>query len=73
MQPLQSDCNCIGMYALRRLWRPCHHAPTTWIAELDERTVESAHDRARIDTRLAHVRETLEAEPALCAGEEKVN
>ena len=43
-----------------------------WIAELAERTVESAHDRARISTsRLARVRETLEAEPALCAGKEK--
>jgi len=44
-----------------------------WIAELAERTLESAHDRARIDVRLARVRETLEAEPALCAGEEKTN
>jgi uncharacterized membrane protein len=39
-----------------------------WIAELAERTLESAHDRARIDTRLAHLREALEAEPALCQG-----
>ncbi len=42
-----------------------------WIAELAERTVESTHDRARIDTLLARLRETLEAAPALCAGEEK--
>ena len=42
-----------------------------WIAELSERTVESAHDRARINTRLARVRETLEAEPASWAGEKK--
>lgn len=42
-----------------------------WIAELAERTVESAHDRARIETRLAHVRETLEAERALCPREER--
>ena len=42
-----------------------------WITELAERTLESAHDRARIDTRLASVREALEAEPALCAGNEK--
>jgi len=42
-----------------------------WITELAERTLESAHDRARIDTRLARVREALEAEPALCAGKEK--
>jgi uncharacterized membrane protein len=42
-----------------------------WIAELAERTVESAHDRATIDARLARVREALEAEPALCPGEER--
>ena len=44
-----------------------------WIAELTERTVESAHDRARIDTRLARVREALEVDPALGAREEKSN
>ncbi|HUS98028.1 MAG TPA: DUF2254 family protein, partial [Hyphomicrobiaceae bacterium] len=42
-----------------------------WIADLAERTLESAHDRARIDARLVRVREALEAEPALCAGNEK--
>ncbi len=44
-----------------------------WIAELAERTLASAHDRARIETRLACVREALEAEPAMNAGEEKTN
>ena len=39
-----------------------------WIAELAERTVEFAHDRARIDTRMARVREALETEPVLLAG-----
>jgi uncharacterized membrane protein len=39
-----------------------------WIAELAERTIESAHDRARIDTCVARVREALEADPALGAG-----
>ncbi|HUS98612.1 MAG TPA: DUF2254 domain-containing protein [Hyphomicrobiaceae bacterium] len=39
-----------------------------WIAELTERTVESPHDRARIDTRLARVREALEAGPACESG-----
>jgi uncharacterized membrane protein len=43
------------------------------IAELAERTVESGHDRAQIDARLARVRETLEAEPALCAGQGNAN
>ncbi|MBF0205098.1 MAG: DUF2254 domain-containing protein, partial [Desulfamplus sp.] len=42
-----------------------------WIAELAEHTLDSAYDRARIDARLALVYETLEAEPALCAGKEK--
>jgi len=44
-----------------------------WIAELAERTLESAHDRAGIDARLALVRVALKAEPALCAGEENTN
>jgi uncharacterized membrane protein len=44
-----------------------------WIAELAERTVESAHDRATIDRRLAGVRETLAARPALCVEEEKAD
>jgi uncharacterized membrane protein len=42
-----------------------------WIAELADRTLASTHDRERIDTRLKRVYEALEAEPALCAGEEK--
>jgi len=33
------------------------------IAELAGRTLEATHDRVRIDTRLAHVREALETEP----------
>ena len=35
-----------------------------WIAELAERTIESPHDRARFESRLARVREALEANPA---------
>jgi uncharacterized membrane protein len=42
-----------------------------WIAELAERTLESTHDRARIDTRLAHVCEALETEPALFTKEKR--
>jgi len=42
-----------------------------WIAELADRTLDSTHDRERIDTRLEGVYEALEAEPALCAGEKK--
>ena len=36
-----------------------------WITELAERTLKLAHDHARINTRLASVREALEAEPDL--------
>ncbi|HSQ36022.1 MAG TPA: DUF2254 domain-containing protein, partial [Candidatus Binatia bacterium] len=39
-----------------------------WIAELAERTIESPHDRARFENRLAPVREGLEMEPVLSAG-----
>ena len=41
-----------------------------WIAELADRTIDSAHDRAWIEGRLRRVRETLEAEPALYPGEQ---
>ncbi|MFO7688034.1 MAG: DUF2254 domain-containing protein, partial [Desulfobacterales bacterium] len=40
-----------------------------WIAELAERTLESSHERAKINAQLAHVRETLEADD--CPGEKK--
>jgi uncharacterized membrane protein len=42
-----------------------------WIAELADRTIESAHDRARIERRLTHVSEAIDSEPALCAGDQK--
>ncbi|MFZ0469225.1 MAG: DUF2254 domain-containing protein [Thiogranum sp.] len=41
-----------------------------WIAELADRTIESAHDRAQIERRLTHVYEALDSEPALCAGDQ---
>jgi uncharacterized membrane protein len=44
-----------------------------WIAELAERTIDSPHDRERLESRLARMREALEAEPALYAGEKKAN
>jgi uncharacterized membrane protein len=40
-----------------------------WIAELADRSIESIHDRARIERRLSEARETLETQSALCAGE----
>lgn len=39
-----------------------------WIADLAERSIESAHDRAEIDIKLTRLRESLQAEQALCAG-----
>ena len=40
-----------------------------WIAELAERTIESPHDRARFEHRLARVRAALESEPVLSTPE----
>ena len=37
------------------------------IAELADRTLPAPQDRARIERRLAHVREALRAAPAACA------
>lgn len=42
-----------------------------WIAELAASSLESTHDRARINTRLARVREAIDAEPDLCTGEDQ--
>ena len=42
-------------------------------AELAERTVEFSHDRATLAAALARVRQTLDAEPPLCAGGENAN
>jgi uncharacterized membrane protein len=42
-----------------------------WITELAERTIESAHDRARFERRLARVREALDTDPVLDAGRKK--
>ncbi|MBW6493493.1 MAG: DUF2254 domain-containing protein [Burkholderiaceae bacterium] len=41
-----------------------------WIAELADRSIASTHDRARINRRMMHLREALDAEPALCPGQE---
>ena len=43
-----------------------------WIAELAERTIESPHDRARFESRLARVREALDTEPVLFAGATRI-
>ena len=47
------------------------HEHLQWIAELADRTIESAHDRARIERRLTHVYEAIDSEPALCAGDHR--
>jgi len=44
-----------------------------WIAEVAARTIESPHDRARFESRLAHVREALETAPVLFAATEREN
>jgi uncharacterized membrane protein len=41
------------------------------IAELADRSLESPHERARFENRLARVREALEMEPILFAGTKK--
>jgi uncharacterized membrane protein len=41
-----------------------------WIAELADRTIESTHDRGRIERRQMHVREALATETALRPGKE---
>jgi uncharacterized membrane protein len=41
-----------------------------WIAELADRSLESTHNRARIEKRLMQVREALKAEPSLSVEEE---
>ncbi|MFO7686453.1 MAG: hypothetical protein R6V60_10175 [Desulfobacterales bacterium] len=40
-----------------------------WVPEMADRSVESAHDRSRINAQIARVREALEADG--CPGEEK--
>jgi len=42
-----------------------------WIDELANRTIGATHDRARIERRVSEVRETLQAQSALCTGEDK--
>jgi len=44
-----------------------------WIAELAARTIESPHDRARFESRLARVREALKMQPDFAAGVEREN
>jgi len=38
---------------------------------MTDRSIESTHDRARIERRMTHVCDALAPEPVLCAAEEK--
>lgn len=59
----------IGSLTTHPRRRQALYEQVQWIAELADRSIESTHDRARIERRLMKVREALEATPALCAGE----
>ena len=59
LDALQTVAGLTGSAPRRRALRE----QVEWIAELSGRTLESAHDRARIDTQLARVREAIEAGP----------
>lgn len=61
----------IGSLTTDQHRRQALYEQVQWIAELADRTIESTHDRARIERRLMLVREALEAGFALHAGEER--
>lgn len=63
----------IGSLTTDQRRRQALHEQVQWIAELADRTIESTHDRARIERWLMEVREALEAGPALRAGEAQAN
>lgn len=56
LEALQTIASLTGNPSRRRALRE----QVEWIAELAERTIESPHDRARFESRLARVREALE-------------
>jgi uncharacterized membrane protein len=55
----------IGSLTADRGRRRVLREQVAWIAELAERTIASPHDRARVKSRLARVREALETKPVL--------
>jgi uncharacterized membrane protein len=63
----------IASLTVSPLRRKALNEQVQWIAELADRTIESAHDRARIERRLMHLRQTLDSEPALCTRKEEKN
>lgn len=73
MARILSALHTIGSLTTDQRRRQALHEQMQWIAELADRTIESTHDRARIERRLMEVREALEAGPALCAREAQAN
>jgi uncharacterized membrane protein len=59
--------DALGSLTDNRNHRQALHEQVQWIAELAGRTVPAPQDRARIERRLAHVREVLRAEHGACA------
>ncbi len=55
----------VGSLTVRRSYIRALDKQVQWIADLADRTIESSHDRARIEKRLSEVREALEAKSAL--------
>jgi len=71
MLPMLSALQTIASLTARPARRRALRDQVQRIAEMAESTLKPAHDRVRIETRLARVREALEAETPLCAGEKK--
>lgn len=65
--------HAIGSLTTHPRRRQALYEQVQWIAELADRSIESTHDRARIERRLMLVREALEAAPALRAEEAQAN
>jgi uncharacterized membrane protein len=61
----------IGSLTIRRSHIQALDEQMQWIAELVDRCIEASHDRAQLERRLSQVREMLESQSALSAGEVK--
>jgi uncharacterized membrane protein len=61
----------IGSLTTRPSYLQAIDKQVQYIAELVDRCIEASHDRARLEKRLSQVRETLETQSALCAGESR--
>jgi uncharacterized membrane protein len=59
----------IGSLTIRRSHLQALDEQRQWIAELVDRSIEATHDRAHLERRLSEVRENLETQSALNAGE----